>query len=77
MDVVQRNYDVVHRKPIFGFDILRKFNPTKTKTLLILKPQPIMKKLHSNLAVIKSTVIIFDNRKQPKRSTSTIICTRF
>jgi hypothetical protein len=49
----------------------------KNKILLILEPQPIMKKLHSNLAVVKSTVIIFDNRKQPKRSTSTIICTRF
>jgi hypothetical protein len=39
----------------------------KNKILLILKPQPIMKKLNSNLAVAKSTITVFDNRKQKEK----------
>jgi hypothetical protein len=53
------------------------FFPNLIQEINSIKPQNIMKKLNSNLAVIKSIVTVFDNRKQPKRSTSTIFCTRF
>jgi hypothetical protein len=36
----------------------------KNKILLNLKLPTTMKKLHSNLAVVKSTVTVFENSKQ-------------
>ena len=53
------------------------FFPNLIQEINSIKPQRIMKKLNSNLAVVKSIVTVFDNRKQPKRSTSTFFCTRF
>jgi hypothetical protein len=39
----------------------------KNNNVLILKLQSIMKKLHSNLAVVKSTVSVFDNNEQKEK----------
>jgi hypothetical protein len=47
--------------------------------VLILKLQTIMKKLHANLAVVKSTITVFDSNNQKEKgwTTSSKVCFEF